>query len=82
MSEKTMDNSVKSENEYPRISETTIRKKVDITAKRRTVINFDKTNSFLLNPSIRFCFKVLWLYSLDIIETITIARKSFKIAAI
>ena len=36
-------------------------------------------NSFLLNPSIRFCLRVLLLYSLAIIETITIAKKNFKI---
>jgi len=82
ISEKTMEISVKSEKEYPRIIETMKRKKVEITANTSTVRNLDKINSRLLNPSIRFCFKVLLLYSLDIIETITIARNNFKVAAI
>src|SRR5690606_7622524 len=37
--------------------------------------------SFLLNPSIRFCFKVLLLYSFPIILTTTIAKKNLNCEA-
>ena len=35
-------------------------------------------NSFLLNPSIKFCFMVLLLYSFPIIDTTTIAKKNLN----
>ena len=56
-------------------------KRVDPNAKTTTVKNFDCINSFLLNPSMRFCFNVPYEYSFAIMETMTIAKKNFKIAA-
>lgn len=47
-------------------------------ANTRTVRNFESTNSFLDRPSIRFCLMVLLLYSFDIIDTMTMARKSLN----
>lgn len=38
-------------------------------------------NSFLLNPSMRFCLMVLLLYSLPIILTTTMAKKNLNCAA-
>ena len=55
---------------------------VEITENNITVKNLERTNSFLLNPSIKFCLRVLLLYSLAIIETITIAKNNLRIAAI
>ena len=55
---------------------------VEPKAKTTTVKNLDWMNSFLLNPSIKFCFNVPYVYSLAIIETMTIARNNFKMAAI
>lgn len=63
------------------MSETTKRKIVEIIENNTTVRNLDAKNSFLLSPSMRFCFRVLLLYSLDIMDTITIAKKSFNQAA-
>ena len=77
-----METSVKSENESPKISETTNRKMVEIKENTVTVKNLEAMNSFLLRPSIKFCFSVLLVYSLDIMETITIARNNFSKAAI
>ena len=51
---------------------------VDTNEKNTSVQNFESINSRLLKPSIKFCFKVLQLYSLDIIDTITNNKKNFK----
>jgi hypothetical protein len=66
----------------PNIIETSKTKKVEINENEITVKNFESTNSFLESPSIKFCFMVLLLYSLDIIETMTMARNSLKKAVI
>jgi hypothetical protein len=62
----------------PKIIETTNTKIVEINAKDITVKNFERMNSFFDKPSIRFCLMVLLLYSLAIIETMTIARNNLK----
>jgi hypothetical protein len=79
-SEKIMDSSSKSEYMSPRIRDTTKTKTVEIKAKEMTVKNLDRINSFFESPSIRFCFIVLLLYSLAIMDTMTMAKKSLKTA--
>ena len=54
---------------------------VDTNEKNTSVKNFERMNSFLLKPSIRFCFKVLLLYSLPIILTTTMAKKNLNCEA-
>jgi len=51
-------NSVYEEKLYPKINDIIKTNRVDTTENKITVRNFDKINSFLLNPSIKFCFKV------------------------
>ena len=80
-SEKIIDTSVKSENERPKARLKIATKSVDTPEKTTTVRNLESINSFLLNPSMRFCFKVLLLYSFAVIDTITTARKNLSIAA-
>ena len=73
-----MESSSKSEYTKPKIKETIKTNMVDIKENETTVKNLERINSFLDKPSIKFCFMVLLLYSLAIIETMTIARKSLK----
>jgi hypothetical protein len=56
--------------------------KVESAEKTATTITLEAINSLFESPSIRFCFKVRLLYSFEIIETITTAKKSLKKAAI
>lgn len=77
-----IENSLYDEKLKPRINDSIPIKNVEPKANRPTVISFEAINSFLLKPSIRFCFKVPYVYSLAVIETITTAKKIFRIAAI
>jgi len=58
--------------------ETTNTNTVEINANEITVSTLDRMNSFLDNPSIKFCLMVLLLYSLDIIDTMTMAKNSLN----
>ena len=51
-------NSLYDEKHNPRIKLIAKTKIVEHNAKSTTVKNFDRMNSLLLKPSIRFCFKV------------------------
>lgn len=58
MSSVTIENSVYDENVYPKIKDKIKMNIVEAKAKTITVNTLDKMNSFLLIPSIRFCFNV------------------------
>ena len=55
---------------------------VEIITKAAIAYTLDFRNSALLIPSMRFCFKVLYEYSLPIIAIITMAKNIFKSAMI
>jgi hypothetical protein len=54
---------------------------VEIMENKTTASTFEVRNSFLLKPSMRFCFIVLLLYSLATMETIITAKNILKNAA-
>lgn len=72
---------VLAEKDSPKINEVNPTKTVDKIESTPTIMNLDNTNSDLLSPSMRFCFSVLFEYSLETIDTITNNKKNLKIAA-
>ena len=78
----TMENSLYDEKEYPKIKDITKTKTVEAKAKLITIKNLDFINSFLLSPSIKFCFNVPFVYSFAIIDTIIMARNILNKEAI
>ena len=51
---------------------------VDLQVFYETALSDLEDYSFLFSPSIKFCFNVLLLYSLPIIDTTTIAKKNLN----